>query len=84
MSRQSRLRRSLAARIIGAIDDQLPRASSEQIGDSEAFNGQMGTPDEIGYGVVFLASCESSYMTGTELTIDRGKLSGEVRVANPP
>ena len=32
----------------------------------------MGTPDEIAYGVVFLASDESSFMTGTELVIDGG------------
>ena len=34
----------------------------------------MGTPEEIAYGMVFLASDESSYMTGTELIIDGGKL----------
>ena len=36
----------------------------------------MGTPDEIAYGMVSLASDESSYMAGTELVIDGGKLSG--------
>ena len=44
----------------------------------------MGTPEEIGYGVVFLASDESSYMTGTELIIDGGKLSGQWRLADTP
>ena len=61
--------------------------SSEQIGDSEAFNkpiGRMGTPKEIAYGVVFLASDESSYMTGTELIIDGGKLSVQWRLADTP
>ena len=51
-------------------------AGSVLIGDSEAFNGvmvRMGTPEEIAYGVVFLTSDESSYMTGTELIIDGGK-----------
>ena len=37
----------------------------------------MGTPEEIVYGVVFLASGESSFMTGIELVIDGGKLSGQ-------
>ena len=34
--------------------------------------GQLGNPLDIANGVVFLASDESSYMTGTELIIDGG------------
>ena len=71
----------------GAIDTRMLAAGSEQIGDSEAFNkpmGRMGTPEEIAYGVVFLASDESSFMTGTELIIDGGKLSGQWRLADTP
>jgi len=36
--------------------------------------GRMGMPEEIAYGVLFLASDESSYMTGTEMIIDGGKV----------
>ncbi|MGI4865127.1 MAG: SDR family oxidoreductase [Janthinobacterium lividum] len=34
--------------------------------------GRLGTPDEIGKAVVFLASDDSSFVTGTELFVDGG------------
>ncbi|CAN5338088.1 glucose 1-dehydrogenase [soil metagenome] len=34
--------------------------------------GRLGRPEEIAYGALFLASDESSFMTGTELVIDGG------------
>src|ERR671937_1317871 len=34
--------------------------------------GRAGTPDEVAYGVLYLASDESSYVTGSELAIDGG------------
>ena len=34
--------------------------------------GRLGTPEDIAAGIVFLASEESSFMTGAELTIDGG------------
>jgi NAD(P)-dependent dehydrogenase (short-subunit alcohol dehydrogenase family) len=37
--------------------------------------GRIGTVDEIAYGVLFLASDEASYITGTELVIDGGFLA---------
>ncbi|MQF64822.1 glucose 1-dehydrogenase [SAR202 cluster bacterium AC-409-J13_OGT_754m] len=36
---------------------------------------RIGTPAEVGYGVIFLASDESSYITGSALIIDGGYLA---------
>jgi NAD(P)-dependent dehydrogenase (short-subunit alcohol dehydrogenase family) len=43
--------------------------------------GRFGTPDEIAKAVVFLASDDSSYITGTELSVDGG--FAQVRSSKP-
>ena len=35
--------------------------------------GRLGTPEDVAYGVLFLASDEASFMTGSELVIDGGR-----------
>ena len=34
--------------------------------------GRRGVPEDVAFGVLFLASDESSFMTGSELVIDGG------------
>ena len=50
------------------IDTPKGRAQSE----SRVPMGRIGTVDDVAYGALFLASDESSYMTGAELVIDGG------------
>jgi NAD(P)-dependent dehydrogenase (short-subunit alcohol dehydrogenase family) len=37
--------------------------------------GRPGRTEEVGYAVLFLASDEASYITGTELVVDGGLLA---------
>ena len=44
--------------------------------------GRFGTPEEIAKAVVFLASDDSGYVTGTELFVDGGFAQGVGRAAD--
>ena len=37
--------------------------------------GRLGTPEDIAWGILYLASDESSFMTGAELVIDGGMIA---------
>jgi len=54
-------------------DSQAPALNEVVIAATPMKRG--GTPDEVAYGCLFLASDESSYVTGAELVIDGGYLA---------
>ncbi len=54
------------------LDEVFPDQESRENRVSNIPIGRMGTVDDVAYGVLFLASDESSYMTGSELVIDGG------------
>lgn len=55
--------------LTAATSDQL--AARQKLIDLHPL-GHLGEPDDIAYGIVFLASDESKFMTGSELVIDGG------------
>lgn len=66
--------------LIGTRED--PSSSRPRTATLAAFTvdavplGRPGTPNEIASGIIWLASDESSYVTGTELVIDGGRTIG--------
>ncbi len=48
----------------------VPEVRRERVGKTPL--GRMGTPEDVALGIVYLASDESSYVTGSELVIDGG------------
>ena len=55
-----------------AIPEGANTIDAEALGQLAAPVGHAGVPADIAAGIVFLASDESRYVTGTELVIDGG------------
>jgi len=69
--------------IVTAIWGKLPRGANVpldpyKIGEATVPLGQAGEAEDIANGILFLASDQSSHMTGSELVIDGGITAGRI------
>ena len=54
------------------LADKLSNLESKAESESKVPMGRIGTIEEVAMAILFLASDESSYITGAELAIDGG------------
>lgn len=62
----------LVSNIVGYLDDIEDEDALREMLVEKHPIGRLGVPDDIAKGVLFLASDESAFMTGSELVIDGG------------
>jgi len=64
------------------IDPLLQMGGGGEQGEQKLSRGipmkRLGEPEDVGYAVLYLASDESRFVTGTELKVDGGMTAGRV------
>ncbi|NML65628.1 SDR family oxidoreductase [Hymenobacter sp. RP-2-7] len=67
------------ARIVGvapgAVETPMLRSNPNVQNGTEQITGQIGTPDELAAAICFMASDEASFINGTTLVVDGGRLA---------
>lgn len=62
--------------VTGLVEDALANESVRKNLMDQLPLQRFGKVEDVGYGVLYLASDESSFVTGTELVIDGGTMAG--------
>ncbi|QKG54002.1 SDR family NAD(P)-dependent oxidoreductase [Hymenobacter sp. BRD67] len=59
----------------GAVETPMLRSNPNVQNGTEKLTGQIGTPDELAAAICFLASAEASFINGSTLAVDGGRLA---------
>ena len=59
----------------GAVETPMLRGNPNVQNGTEKITGQIGTPEELAAAICFLASDEASFINGTTLVVDGGRLA---------
>ena len=59
----------------GAVETPMLRSNPNVVNGTEKITGQIGTPDELAAAICFLASAEASFINGSTLAVDGGRLA---------
>ena len=59
----------------GAVETPMLRDNPNVKSGAEQITGQVGTPEELAAAICFLASAEASFINGTTLVVDGGRLA---------
>ena len=62
----------MVTKALGDLGPEIAKAAHDHIVNVRCPMGRLGRPREVAYGVLYLASDESSFVTGSELVIDGG------------